>query len=91
MSLTTIIKMIWYFIKCEIPELMGNWRMIPRLLMALYCYAFYTVTTWFMAMPAPTMEQAGFVSVVVGAGAGFFGLYVGSSKKVQKDVTTKKV
>ena len=84
-----IIKNIWYFIKFEIPELMGNWRLIPRLLMAMYCYAFYAVTTWFMAMPTPTMEQAGFVSVVVGAGAGFFGLYVGSGKVKDKGKESK--
>ena len=73
-----IIKAIWYFIKIELPELMANWRLIPRMLMALYTYAFYSVTTWFMAMPDPTTAQTGFVATVVGAGAGFFGLYVGS-------------
>ena len=79
-TIKTIIKNTWYFIKCEIPELMSNWRLIPRLLMALYTYAFYSVTTWFMAMPDPTTAQAGFVSVIVGAGAAWFGLYVGSGK-----------
>ena len=73
-----VIRSIWHFLKCEVPEFMGNWRLIPRLLMAMYCYAFYSTTTWFMAMPDPTNAQAGFVSVIVGAGAGFFGLYVGS-------------
>tara|TARA_B100001248_G_scaffold225932_1_gene183701 strand:- start:1000 stop:1176 length:177 start_codon:yes stop_codon:yes gene_type:complete len=48
--------------------------------MALYTYAFYTVTQWFMAQPDPTTAQAGFVATIVGAGAGFFGLYVGSGK-----------
>jgi hypothetical protein len=33
-----------------------------------------------MALEAPTMEQSGLVSVVVGAGAAWFGLYTGSSK-----------
>jgi hypothetical protein len=75
-----IIKNTWHFFKCELPELMGNWRLIPRLLMAMYCYAFYSVTAWFMAMPDPTNAQAGFVSVVVGAGAAWFGLYVNSGK-----------
>tara|TARA_X000001382_G_C3138469_1_gene168724 strand:- start:689 stop:949 length:261 start_codon:yes stop_codon:yes gene_type:complete len=75
-----IIKNIWHFFKCELPELMGNWRLIPRLLMAMYCYAFYSVTAWFMAMPEPTNAQAGFVSVVVGAGAAWFGLYVNTGK-----------
>lgn len=74
------IKNCWYFLKCEIPEFMSNWRMIPRTLMALYCIVFYRVIDWFMMMPDPTNAQAGFVSVVVGAGAGFFGLYTNSSK-----------
>ena len=33
-----------------------------------------------MAMPDPTTAQAGFVSVIIGAGAAWFGLYVGSGK-----------
>jgi len=57
-------------------------------LMALYTYAFYQVTTWFMAMPEPTTAQAGFVATIVGAGAGFFGLYVGSGKvNTSKDIS----
>ena len=87
-KLKTAIKNTWHFIKCEIPELMGNWRFIPRLLMAMYCYAFYAVTTWFMTMTDPTTAQAGFVSVVVGAGAGFFGIYCNSGgvKKDKKEI-----
>lgn len=34
---------------------------------------------WFQALPSPTMEQAGLVSVIVGAGAAWFGLYVNST------------
>ena len=80
-----LLKKIWHFVKFEIPDFMNNWRLIPRLLMALYCYAFYQVTTWFMGMPDPTNAQAGFVSVVVGAGAGFFGLYVGTGQNKKKE------
>jgi len=29
-----------------------------------------------MSLPDPTNAQSGFVSVMVGAGAGFFGIYV---------------
>jgi len=81
----SLIKDFWHFAKCEIPEFMNNWRLIPRLLMALYCLAFYNVTTWFMALPDPTTAQAGFVSVIVGAGAGFFGLYVGTGVTKKKE------
>tara|TARA_R100001086_G_scaffold248034_1_gene183907 strand:- start:464 stop:610 length:147 start_codon:yes stop_codon:yes gene_type:complete len=33
-----------------------------------------------MSLPDPNNAQAGFVSVVVGAGAAWFGLYVNGSK-----------
>ena len=34
-----------------------------------------------MELPDPTLEQSGLISVVVGAGAAWFGLYAGTSKK----------
>jgi len=33
-----------------------------------------------MNLPTPTMEQSGLISIVVGAGAAWFGLYTGTSK-----------
>lgn len=58
------------------PDLLNKWRIWPRLIITLYGYAFYNTTEWFMNLPDPTNAQAGFVSVIVGAGAGFFGIYV---------------
>jgi len=58
------------------PESLNKWRIWPRLIITLYGFAFYRTTEWFMALPDPTNAQAGFVSVVVGAGAGFYGIYV---------------
>jgi hypothetical protein len=46
-----------------------------------YIYLLYKSATWFMALPEPTMEQAGLISVIVGAGAAWFGLYAGTGKK----------
>ena len=43
-------------------------------------YLLYKVTIWFMALQDPTMAQSGLVSIVVGAGAAWFGLYAGTSK-----------
>jgi hypothetical protein len=40
----------------------------------------YKVTIWFMDLADPTMAQSGLVSIVVGAGAAWFGLYAGTSK-----------
>ena len=79
---------LWQLISEDIPQLLDNWRVIPRLIMGLYGFAFYQTTSWFMNLPDPTNAQAAFVSTIVGAGAGFFGLYVGSGKpKQSKDKT----
>jgi hypothetical protein len=79
------IKWVWWFLKEELPQFLSNWRTVPRLMMVLYGLVFYETMTWFMNLDAPNNAQAGFVSVVVGAGAAWFGLYVnGKSSKVQK-------
>jgi len=59
--------------------IMDQFRVIPRLIMLAYIYAFYSSTTWFMALADPTNSQAAFISTIVGAGAAFFGLYVGKA------------
>lgn len=63
-------------------ELFPYWfdrlRIFPRVFISIYIYMFYQVTIWFMALPDPNNAQAGLVSVVVGAGAAWFGLYVNS-------------
>ena len=57
-----------------------QWRIFPRVFLSVYIYLLYKVTIWFMALPNPTFEQSGLVSIVVGAGAAWFGLYAGTSK-----------
>ena len=61
----------------KIAGLLDKFRVIPRLVMLAYIYAFYQSVTWFMQLPDPTNAQAMFISTIVGAGAAFFGLYVG--------------
>ena len=61
----------------KIAGLLDKFRVIPRLVMLAYIYAFYKSVTWFMILPDPTNAQAMFISTIVGAGAAFFGLYVG--------------
>jgi len=63
----------WY----NLAEGFDKWRVFPRLLISLYGLAFYRTTEWFMTLQDPTNAQSAFVSVVVGAGAAWFGLYVG--------------
>jgi len=57
------------------------WRIFPRVFITTYIYLLYKVVIWYMEMPNPTMEQSGLVSIVVGAGAAWFGLYTGSRAK----------
>ena len=61
-----------------------KWRVWPRMLITLYGVMFYRSTEWFMALPEPTNAQSAFISVIVGAGAAWFGLYCGSGG-VKKD------
>lgn len=57
------------------------WRIFPRLFIGTYIYLFYESTMWFMKLEEPNTSQAGLISVIVGAGAVWFGHYVNSGKK----------
>ena len=67
----------WY----NYAEGFDKWRVFPRLLITLYGVAFFRTTEWFMDLPDPTGAQSAFVSIVVTAGAAWFGLYVGGPRK----------
>jgi hypothetical protein len=57
------------------------WRIFPRIFISVYIILLYQVVNWFMMIDNPTMEQSGLVSIIVGAGAAWFGLYVGSGSR----------
>ena len=80
-STTEIKSASWY--NQAHAEAIDKWRIWPRLLISLYGIMFYRVCDWFMTLSDPTNAQSAFVSVIVGAGAAWFGLYCGSggSKK----------
>jgi hypothetical protein len=56
------------------------WRIFPRLFLTVYIILLYKCVIWYMNLGSPTMEQSGLISIVVGAGAAWFGLYTGTSK-----------
>jgi hypothetical protein len=62
-------------------QAVDSWRLWPRAFLTVYVILVYKVVTWFMSLPTPNLEQSGLVSVVVGAGAAWFGLYLGSSPR----------
>ena len=57
------------------------WRIFPRLFLTVYIILLYKCVIWYMNLPDPSLEQSGLISIVVGAGAAWFGLYTGTSKK----------
>ena len=81
-STTEVAEVAWYN-KID-SSVIDKWRIWPRMLITLYGIMFYRVTEWFMTLPEPTNAQSAFVSVVVGAGAAWFGLYCGSGPADKK-------
>ena len=61
-------------------KMIDSWRIWPRAFLSVYIFLLYYCTMWFMALPEPSFEQSGLISIVVGAGAAWFGLYAGTAK-----------
>jgi hypothetical protein len=68
----------------NLAKAVDSWRIFPRIFITVYIVLLYEVVHWFMGLSDPNTQQAGLVSIVVGAGAAWFGLYTGSSKKFDK-------
>ena len=65
----------------DLSEAVDAWRIFPRLFLTVYIILLYKCVIWYMNLAQPSMEQSGLISIVVGAGAAWFGLYTGTSKK----------
>ena len=63
----------------HLAKAVDSWRIFPRAFLTVYIVLLYKCTIWFMELPSPTFEQSGLISIVVGAGAAWFGLYAGTS------------
>jgi len=61
-------------------NMIDAWRIFPRAFLSVYIFLLYYCTMWFMDLQDPTFEQSGLISIVVGAGAAWFGLYAGTAK-----------
>ena len=66
------------------------WRIWPRAFLSVYLFLIYFVVMWFLDLPDPTMDQSGLISILVGAGAAWFGLYVNSAAKEHDSDNNKK-
>lgn len=69
----------------QFADVIDAYRIFPRAFIGTYLYLLIETTKWFMTIPEPNPSQAGLISVVVGAGAAWFGLYTstGSARKVK--------
>ena len=64
----------------HLAQAVDSWRIFPRVFLSVYIFLLYYSTMWFMALENPSLEQSGLISIIVGAGAAWFGLYAGTSK-----------
>ena len=58
-----------------------KWKILPRLMMVIMTLMSWRCAEWFMKLEDPTAEQSAFVSVVMGAMTGAFGIWMGGENK----------
>ncbi len=68
----------------DLAQAVDSWRIFPRAFLGVYIFLLYYSVMWFMELPSPSLEQSGLISIIVGAGAAWFGLYAGTSKSKDK-------
>ena len=63
----------------HLAQAVDSLRIFHRAFLSVYIFLLYYSTMWFMSLPEPSLEQSGLISIIVGAGAAWFGLYAGTS------------
>lgn len=58
-----------------------DWKILPRFMMLVFTFMSFRVVEWFMGLDDPTTQQAGLVSVVMGAATGAFAVWMGKEAK----------
>lgn len=62
-------------------EALLKYRLLPRGMMLAMTIMSWRCAEWYMSLPAPSIEQSGFVSVVMGAMTGSFAIWMGNENK----------
>ena len=60
-----------------------EWGILPRFMMLIMTLMSWRCAEWFMNLEDPTAPQSAFVSVVMGAMTGAFGIWMGNEGKVK--------
>ena len=58
-----------------------EWKILPRVMMAVMTLMSWRCAEWFMNLEDPTASQSAFVSVVMGAMTGAFGIWMGGESR----------
>ena len=64
-------------------ERISKWKLLPRFMMLVMTLMSWRCAEWFMNLDSPTAAQSAFVSVVMGAMTGAFGIWMGGENKVE--------
>lgn len=60
-----------------------EWKILPRFMMLIMTLMSWRCAEWFMNLEDPTAAQSAFVSVVMGAMTGAFGIWINNEGKVK--------
>jgi len=64
----------------ETADLLQSYRVFPRIFSIIFLFLLYDVANWFMLLPSPSIEQAGFSSTMIATAAAWFKFYVDGGK-----------
>ena len=59
----------------NIPQLLHDYRVFPRITLMGYSGLLYYTTEWFMGLSDPTTQQAVLMTTIAGLSAAVFGFY----------------
>lgn len=65
-------------------EIIDGYRIVPRLILGLYCYVGYNISQWFMYIDEPTSQQSAFVSTYALTTSAVIGLYQKTGRTWEK-------
>jgi len=60
-----------------------EWKILPRFMMLIMTLMSWRCAEWFMNLEDPTAPQSAFVSVVMGAMTGAFGIWMNNEGKLK--------
>ena len=64
----------------KLADALDKLRIFPRVFMGSYIWLLIEASDWFLKLDPPTLEQAGYMSVLIGAGIGWLSAYVNSGR-----------